>query len=132
MSDPFPLRPSITHTPRSRRVCTLCEEDSAATLEALRSETARTILEALAVRPTTPSELADRVDTTVQNVQYHLERLHAADLVTTVGTWYSAKGREMDVYAPTFERLEVRLTADAESSPRLDAVTRSHATADDD
>lgn len=49
----------------------------------------------------TPSELAEQVDTSIQNVQYHLEKLESAELIEVADTWYSEKGREMSVYAPT-------------------------------
>jgi len=41
------------------------------------------------------------VDSSLQNVGYHLSRLEDAGLVTVVGTRYSEKGVEMDGYAPT-------------------------------
>lgn len=75
-------------------------EDADTIFEALASETARTIVGCLAEEPTTPSILAERVDTSVQNVTYHLRRLTDAGLVETVGTRYSDRGVEMDVYAP--------------------------------
>lgn len=73
----------------------------------LRSDTAREILTALYDEPTVASKLADRVDTSPQNVQYHLDNLVEADLVTVADTWYSAKGKEMKVYAPANEPLVV-------------------------
>jgi hypothetical protein len=44
--------------------------------------------------------LADRVDTSLQNAQYHLEKLEDAGAIEIVGTAYSEKGREMNVYGP--------------------------------
>lgn len=49
--------------------------------------------------------MADRVGTSLQNAAYHLDRLLDAGLVTVIETWYSAKGKEMDVYAPATEPL---------------------------
>jgi DNA-binding transcriptional ArsR family regulator len=51
--------------------------------------------------PRTKSELADRVETSLQNVTYHVDKLHDAGLVTVIDQWYSEKGNEMDVYAPS-------------------------------
>jgi predicted ArsR family transcriptional regulator len=46
-----------------------------------------------------PSEIAAAVDTSIQNVTYHLDQLQEAGLVAITDTWYSSRGREMDVYA---------------------------------
>jgi len=69
-------------------------------LSALSSTTAREILTALHEDPAPPSALADRVDTSLQNTQYHIENLENAGAVEVIDTVYSEKGREMDVYAP--------------------------------
>jgi len=69
-------------------------------IAALSSETAREILAALHEDPAPPSDLADRVDTSLQNVQYHLDNLADAGAIEVIDTVYSEKGREMDVYAP--------------------------------
>lgn len=76
-------------------------DDAGPTVEALRSETAQSILSAVGDDPTTATGIADRVGTSVQNVCYHLSRLEDAGLVTVVGTRYSKKGAEMEVYART-------------------------------
>ena len=73
--------------------------------DALAAETAREILRALHEEPTTKSVLSSRLDTSIQNVSYHLDKLEAAGLVATEETWYSTKGREMDVYVPTADPL---------------------------
>lgn len=69
-------------------------------LAAMSSATAREILARLHDEPATPSAIADGVDTSLQNVQYHLGRLEDANLVEVIDTIYSEKGREMNVYAP--------------------------------
>lgn len=66
----------------------------------LKSETARELLLELYEKPMVASELADRVGTSLQNTQYHLNNLLNAELVAIVETWYSSKGKEMKVYAP--------------------------------
>lgn len=115
MPSPLPLRPSIDHTPRSVSVIDLAAEESGPIVEALGSTTARSILTALADDPATVTDLADTVGTSVQNVQYHVAKLRDAGLITVVGTWYSSKGKEMRVYAPTSHRLELCLAPDDES-----------------
>lgn len=76
-------------------------DDAGPTVKALRSRTAQSILAAMDGEPGTTTEIADRVDSSLQNVAYHLSRLEDASLVTVVGTRYSEKGAEMDVYART-------------------------------
>ena len=89
------------------RVVGVDSDDAEDLLAALQSETARDILGALYDDPETPSGLADEVDTSIQNVRYHLERLTDADLVEVADTVYSEKGREMKVYAPAAKPLVV-------------------------
>jgi DNA-binding transcriptional ArsR family regulator len=69
-------------------------------LDALRSETARELMAALYESPAAPAELAERTDTTVQNINYHVGNLREAGLVEAVDTRYSEKGREVTVYGP--------------------------------
>jgi len=69
------------------------------------SDTARSVLDRLYREPATQSELADELELSIQNVAYHVERLEAAGLVTVVDSWYSEKGRDMDVYAPAGDPL---------------------------
>ena len=76
---------------------------------ALGSGTARDLLAGLHGSPAPPSELAAALGTSVQNVGYHLDRLEAAGLVEVVGTRYSEKGAEMDVYAPAGSPLVIRV-----------------------
>lgn len=90
---------SIDRDPEPR-VIGLDSEDASDMLAALSSETARSVLSVLHEEPATPSVLAESVDTSLQNVQYHLEKLERADLVEEVGTQYSEKGREMTLYGP--------------------------------
>ncbi|WP_348613295.1 ArsR/SmtB family transcription factor [Halobaculum rarum] len=85
---------------RDPRVIGVDGDDADAVLAALSSDTARAILSALHDSPGPASDVADRVDTSLQNTQYHLKRLREAGVVEVVDTVYSQKGREMDVYAP--------------------------------
>ncbi|UWG49105.1 Transcriptional regulator containing HTH domain,ArsR family [Halanaeroarchaeum sp. HSR-CO] len=83
------------------RVIGVDEDDAEDVLAALSSETARSLFAAIHDQPSTPSELADRTETSLQNAQYHLEKLDDADLIEVVDTRYSAKGREMNVFGPS-------------------------------
>jgi len=90
-------------------------------LSALSSTTAREILTALHEDPAPPSALADRVDTSLQNAQYHIENLENAGAVEVIDTVYSEKGREMDVYAPA-DRPLVIFAGEEEQSRGLRAA----------
>lgn len=74
------------------------EENAGDALRSLSSETAREIVTLLQENPSTAPDVAASLDTSLQNVHYHLDRLQDADVVHDVGTVYSEKGREMAVY----------------------------------
>ena len=82
------------------RLVGLDSDEADELMAALSSETARRLLAELHEDPAPPGELADRIDTSLQNAQYHLEKLEGAGAIEGVGTAYSEKGREMTVYGP--------------------------------
>ena len=108
----------------SPRVVGLDDDDADELLSVLSSATARRILGALHDEPTNPAALADGVDTSLQNVQYHLERLESAGAVEVVDTAYSEKGREMNVYAPA-DRPLVVVASDSEETAGLSSALKS-------
>jgi len=108
----------------SPRVVGLDDDDAEDLLGALSSTTARRILAALHDEPANPAALADSVDTSLQNVQYHLDRLDSAGAVEVVDTVYSEKGREMDVYAPADRPLVVVAADDEGTSGVSDVLAR--------
>lgn len=81
--------------------------EDGAVIEALATETARTILRTLQESPKTASEVTTETDSSMQNVLYHLNRLKEVGLVDIIGTRYSSKAKKMDVYAPTGDRIVV-------------------------
>lgn len=89
------------------RVVDVDSEDAEAVIAALSSETARKLLNELHESPAPPGDLAERADTSVQNAKYHLDKLQDAGAIEVVDTAYSAKGREMDVYAPADQPLVI-------------------------
>jgi len=91
-------------------------DDADHLIESLSSETARAVLSTLHEDSATASELAEAVDTSVQNVRHHLDTLTEADLVRVVETRYSSKGREMDVYGPVEDALVVCVGGESEGS----------------
>lgn len=95
----FPLRSETQTSEGQPRVVNLEGEDADAVFGALSSTTARRIYGHVAEKPATPSDVAEAVDTSIQNVRYHLEKLEEAGLIEVVDTWYSSRGNEMSVYA---------------------------------
>jgi DNA-binding transcriptional ArsR family regulator len=106
------------------RVVGLDSDDADRLLAALSSRTARQLFAALHEDPATPSQLADRVDTSLQNVQYHIEKLADAGVIEVTDTVYSEKGREMKVYAPA-DRALVVFAGRQEESRGLKAALKS-------
>lgn len=100
MADLLPSSPEVEPPDDEPRVLGVDSDDADEVLAALSSETARELLTATYEEPATASELADAADTSLQNAQYHLEKLRDADLIQVSGTQYSEKGREMKVYTP--------------------------------
>jgi len=122
MADLLPSTPDTSAVDDAEpRVIGLDSEDADDLIGALSSGTARELLTALHEDPATPSKLAERVDTSLQNTQYHLEKLEDADVIEVVDTAYSAKGREMKVYAPANQPLVV-FAGDEEKSTGLKAA----------
>jgi DNA-binding transcriptional ArsR family regulator len=113
----LPLRSETPQTQSGPRVLDLDDEETDEVFSALSSDTARSIYRCLHQEPNTPSEVADRVDTSIQNVRYHLENLEDAGLIEVVDTWYSSRGNEMSVYAPASDALV--LASDEEEASRL-------------
>lgn len=94
----FPLRSAVESEAGEPRVLDIEAEDADAVFGALSSETAREVYGAVADEPRTASDLADALDSSIQNVRYHLDNLQDAGLVEVVDTWYSSRGSEMKVY----------------------------------
>lgn len=108
MADILPSKPDLPDDEdKEPRVVGIDSEGVEDLLSAISSDTARSILAELHEEPATPSEIADRADTSIQNAQYHLGKLDDTGLVEEAGTAYSEKGREMTVYAPADRALVV-------------------------
>ncbi|ELZ18887.1 regulatory protein ArsR [Natrinema thermotolerans DSM 11552] len=119
----FPFRSEPNAEEGTPRVVDLEGEDADAVFAALSSTTARRIYAHLDGEPATPSDIAEAVDSSIQNVRYHLEKLEDAGLVEIVDTWYSSRGNEMSVYATTDGPLIV--TSDESRATRLkEALSR--------
>lgn len=125
MADLLPSSSDVA-TPQNRdpRVIGVDSEDADSLLSALSSTTARELLSAIHDEPRTPSKLAEQVETSLQNAQYHLEKLEDTDLVEVADTVYSEKGREMNVYAATDQPLVVFAGQEEETSGLKAALSR--------
>jgi DNA-binding transcriptional ArsR family regulator len=99
MVDILPSTPDADPDPEPR-VLGVDSDEAGETLAALSSETARGMLREFHDEPTTPSGIADRMDLSLQNAQYHIGNLEEAGLIEPIDTVYSEKGREMTVYGP--------------------------------
>ncbi|WP_267641440.1 ArsR/SmtB family transcription factor [Haloarchaeobius amylolyticus] len=125
MADLLPSTPDTSAADDAEpRVIGLDSDDADDLIGALSSSTARKLLTALHDEPATPSQLADTVDTSLQNTQYHLEKLEDADIIEVVDTAYSAKGREMKVYAPSNQPLVVFAGSEENSTGLKAALSR--------
>lgn len=113
MSKLVPKQSQVEYEPEEPQLAKI-GESADGVISVLQSKTARNLLTALYDEPMVPSDLADALDTSVQNIGYHLDNLHQVGLVEVVDTWYSAKGGTMDVYAPTTETLVI-VAGEAES-----------------
>ena len=80
--------------------------------EASSCATARAILQRVTDGPRTASEIADRVDTSVQNASYHLTNRADAGLVRVCDSpVYSEKGCEMTLYRAVDTELRLETSA---------------------
>jgi len=120
----LPFRPLNPLAPRTPRLVELDDEAAEAVFAALSAETARAILGRLYDGPGTATDVAEAADTSLQNARYHLEKLQAADLVEAVDTWYSSRGTEMTVYAPTNEPLVVAAGPEEQTTVLRSALGR--------
>lgn len=107
MPTAFPHQRPVEHTPRER-TSVVVDDGTTDVLQTVSSDTAQRILVTLDEEPATASDIAEAIDTSIQNAEYHLDRLCETDLVEPVDTWYSAKGTEMTVYALAAEELLVQ------------------------
>lgn len=108
----LPLRGEAHPTPDEPRVIRLNDAVADLAFETLTSPTTRKILALLYEQPSIPPDIRDEIDTSLQNVHYHLNKLEDVGLIEPAGAGYSEKGTEMTMYAPAKEA--VVLVAGAE------------------
>jgi DNA-binding transcriptional ArsR family regulator len=101
MSRLLPFKRPVSHSPTETSVVGLTGETADEVFATLSSATARTILDALYEDPQAAVDLRELTGTSLQNIHYHLTNMENAGLIEVVDTWYSEKGSEMKVYAPS-------------------------------
>lgn len=112
----LPARSEIAQPDRTV-VLDLSSEEADEIFSVLSSSTARSILASLHEEPKPASEIASSQDLTLQNVNYHIQKLLEADLIEIADFWYSETGNEMKVYAPS--KKAVMVLADQPMTQRL-------------
>jgi DNA-binding transcriptional ArsR family regulator len=106
MSTLTDLLPERTDDPDAKlRVLDVGDEEADTVFDALSSETRRGVYRHVFDAPATASELADRLDTSLQNVTHHVSELECAGLIEPIGHRYSETGNEMTVYGPASDPL---------------------------
>ncbi|MFC6737533.1 ArsR/SmtB family transcription factor, partial [Halolamina salina] len=123
MVDILPSTPDADPDPEPR-VLGVDSDEAGETLAALSSDTAREMLREFHEDPATPSGVADRLDLSLQNAQYHIGNLEDAGLIEPVDTVYSEKGREMTVYGPADAPLIVYAGTEDETTGLKAALSR--------
>ncbi|RQH01189.1 ArsR/SmtB family transcription factor [Natrarchaeobius oligotrophus] len=116
LTDLLPAEPASPDA--ELRVVDVGDEEADELFDVLSSETRRNAYRSLFDEPATVSELANRLDTSVQNVSHHVSMLEDATLVEPVGRRYSEKGNEMVVYGPASDPLV--FVGRPEARPRLE------------
>lgn len=114
------LNDPVTPPDSDPRVLQVGSDDFEETMDALSAETTRALLATVYEEPSTPSEMAENVDTSLQNVSYHVSKLEEAGLVEPIDTAYSEKGHEMTVYGPASD--PIVFVGDDDASRRAERV----------
>lgn len=112
----------MSHSDFNPRVVALDEETGDEIVSVLSSDTTRRVYSVIEDQPSTPKTIADSLDMSIQNVHYHLDKIHDAGLVESAGIEYSEKGREMQVYEASHEDLII--CDDKESKEHLDRLLK--------
>lgn len=121
MSSPLTkIMPGSIDRSTDTRVLQIAEDEAHMVLKAFGSEMSRQLYAQLCRDPATPSELADALNTSLQNLSYHLDKLEKSGLITAAGTRYSSRGHEMTLYKPRHDPLV--FTGDTDSKMTLESA----------
>lgn len=119
-----PFDSLLSTTDPDSKVIAIDEEEVDAILGSIGSETARQILAALYEEPRTMSELADELDSSVQNVDYHLQKFEDAGVVEAVDTLNPDHGRATTLWAPIYDPIVVMAGSERQTSGIYDMLPR--------
>lgn len=114
---------SISHEP-PLRLLEMDDEQVSELFKALAGDTSREIYQHIQQSPATAPQLADTLDTTVQNIHYHFEKLRDAGLIEPLDTTYSEKGIEMTVYGAAFSPLIISFATEEEQQRLRSTLAR--------
>ena len=91
---------------------------------ALASETGRQVVIQLREQPRTPSELADQLDVTPQNVHHHLDNLTEAGIVEVHDAVYTENGNEVNLFRTTTPAMTLVFGREEPDERRVDELGR--------
>lgn len=112
-----------SHNP-SLRVADMNDEDVVQIFKALSGKSTYRIYTEIQETPRTASELQDQLETSIQNIHYHLDKLEDAGLIEVVDAQYSEKGTEMAVFGPTHSPLIISFAPEAVHTHIQTTLTR--------
>lgn len=118
MSQILPKKGSQEIEVSDPKVIDLGSDEAEIVLDSLSSKTTRDVFMTVYEEPSAKSEIADKIDNSIQNTKYHIDKLEEASLIESKRTDYSEKGNEMDVYGPTNEAV-ILLASDEETKSRI-------------
>jgi len=75
MPAPFTSDTPVDHTPHERTSIIVADEQQPDVLQTVSSDTAQQILSTLGDEPATTSNIADAIDTSIQNTKFHVALL---------------------------------------------------------
>ena len=101
------LEPNMANSNDNAYLLQITDDAADNILENLSSETTRSVVQYLSETTATPSEIADATDNSIQNVNYHLTKLVDADIAESVGSQYSEKRTEMEIYGLKYDPLVI-------------------------
>lgn len=99
----LPLQGEAHSSPNEPRILDLNGTAADEAFQTLTAATTRTVLSMIYEHPSTSTDIQEEIDTSLQNVHYHLGKLEDRGLIEPAGVGYSEKGTEMTVYAPANE-----------------------------
>jgi len=106
------------------RIAEMNDDDAVQIFKSLSGESACCIYREIQESPKTASELQQVVDTSIQNIHYHLDKLEEAGLIEPVNVRYSKKGTEMSVFGPTHSPLIISFASESTNSDVRVALAR--------